>query len=69
LTITIYDALGRVVKRLDLGYQPAGVYRTRTRAAYWDGRNEVGEPVASGVYFVVLKTKEYQQMRQIVLLK
>jgi len=55
--------------RLDLGYQPAGIYRERTRAAYWDGRNDVGETVASGVYFVVLKTKEYQQMRRIVLLK
>jgi hypothetical protein len=60
---------GRVVKRLDLGYQPAGIYRTRARAAYWDGRNKVGELVANGVYFVQLQTKKYQQTRRIVLLK
>jgi len=58
-----------VVKRLDLGYQPAGIYQERARAAYWDGRNEVGEPVASGVYFVKLRTKKYQQTRRMVLLK
>jgi len=69
VTITIYDALGRVIKQLDLGYQPAGLYRTRPRAAHWDGRNEVGESVASGVYFVQLKTKGYQQTRRIILLK
>ncbi len=69
VTITIYDMRGRAVKRLDLGYQQAGLYRMRDRAAYWDGRNEVGEPVASGVYFVELRTKKYQQTRRIVLLK
>ncbi|MBI1929652.1 PD40 domain-containing protein [Candidatus Poribacteria bacterium] len=69
VSIIIYDALGRVVKRLDLGYQPAGLYQTRTRAVHWDGRNEVGEPVASGVYFVQLKAEGYQQTRRIVLLK
>ncbi|MBI1924536.1 T9SS type A sorting domain-containing protein [Candidatus Poribacteria bacterium] len=69
VTITIYDALGRPIKRLDLGYQQAGLYRTRARAAHWDGRNEVGESVASGVYFVQLKTKGYQQTQRIVLLK
>jgi len=46
-----------------------GIYRERARAAYWDGRNEVGEPVASGVYFVQLRTKKYQQTRRMVLLK
>lgn len=67
--ITIYDAQGRVVKRLDLGLKQAGLYRERSRAAYWDGRNEVGEPVASGIYFVELRTKGERLVRRIVLLK
>lgn len=69
VSITIYDVLGRMVKRLDLGYQQAGMYRTKNRAAHWDGRNESGEFVASGVYFVELKTEKYRQVRRIVLLK
>lgn len=55
VSIVIYDATGRIVRRLDIGHKYAGVYRTQDRAAHWDGRNEAGEPVASGAYFVVLK--------------
>ena len=69
VTMTIYDMGGRVVKRLDFGYQPAGIYRERARAAYWDGRNKVGELVASGVYFVELRTKKFRQTQRIVMLK
>ena len=49
VTITLYAADGRLVRTLVLGYQPAGIYRSRTRAVYWDGKNEVGEPVAEWV--------------------
>lgn len=49
--ITIYDATGRVVRQLDMGHQSAGYYAEKSRAAYWDGRNDIGERVASGVYF------------------
>ncbi|MBI1929988.1 T9SS type A sorting domain-containing protein, partial [Candidatus Poribacteria bacterium] len=69
VTITIYDAHGRVVKRIDLGYQQAGLYRTRGRATYWDGRNEVGEPVASGVYFYELAAERFRAVRRMVILK
>ena len=57
VTLTIYDIQGRVVRDLDLGHQRAGMYHTRSRAVYWDGRNEVGERVASGVYFYTLSTE------------
>ena len=57
VTLTIHSVNGTVVRRLALGYQPAGIYQTRTRAAYWDGKNEVGESVASGVYFYTLSTE------------
>lgn len=55
--VTIYDARGGVVRTLDLGHQAAGPYTSRRRAAYWDGRNDFGEPVASGVYFYTLSTE------------
>ena len=54
VSVTIYSADGRLVRTLVLGHQPAGVYQSKVRAAYWDGRNELGEPVSSGVYFYTL---------------
>ena len=55
--LTIYDLQGRVVRDLDLGHQRAGIYQSRSRAAYWDGKNAQGESVASGVYFYTLSTE------------
>ncbi|MBT5715124.1 T9SS type A sorting domain-containing protein [Candidatus Poribacteria bacterium] len=69
VTVTIYDALGLVVRRLELGIQDAGVYRATNRAAYWNGRNEQGEPAASGAYFVELSAGDVRETRRIVLLK
>ncbi len=57
VTITIYAVNGQAVRTLALGHQPAGIYQTRSRAAYWDGRNAFGEPVASGLYFYTLSTE------------
>ena len=57
VTIRIYATSGVLVRTLALGYQPAGIYQYRNRAAYWDGRNAVGESVASGVYFYTLSTE------------
>ena len=54
VTFSIYSVNGTLVRTLSLGYQAAGVYRSKSRAAYWDGRNAHGEPVASGIYFYSL---------------
>jgi len=67
--LTIYDLQGRVVRTLDLGYQGAGLYHARSRAAYWDGRNAVGEPVASGVYFYTLTAGEFSATRKLLIRK
>ena len=67
--ITIYDTKGAVVRQLDLGYQSAGYYTDRSKAAYWDGRNESGESVASGVYFYQLRTGDYTATRRMAILK
>ena len=67
--ITIYTSTGVVVRALQLGYQTAGYYTDRERAAYWDGRNAFGEQVASGIYFYQLETDEMSTMRKMVILK
>ena len=67
--ITIYNTQGVVIQTLQFGHQSAGYYTGRDRAAYWDGRNSVGERVASGVYFYQLETDEMSSMRKMVILK
>ena len=69
VTLTIYDMNGRVVRILPLGHQEAGSYRSRSRAAYWDGQNAVGEPVASGVYFYTLTAAETTLTRKMFIRK
>ena len=77
VTLTIYDIKGVIVRQLDLGHQPAGYYTDRTKAAYWDGRNVVGEQVSNGVYFYQLRVSssrsigagDYSQVRRLVIVK
>ena len=67
--LTIYDTKGVPVRQLDLGHQPAGYYTDRSKTAYWDGRNDRGEQVASGVYFYHLRAGDYTALRRMVILK
>ena len=69
VTITIYNTQGVVIRTLQFGHQSAGYYTDRDRAAYWDGRNALGEQVASGLYFYQLETDEMSLMRKMVILK
>ena len=69
VTVTIYAANGAVVRTLDLGHRRAGSYASRSRAAYWDGRNAQGEPVASGVYFYTLQAGDFSATRKMVIRK
>ena len=64
--LTIYDMRGHAVRTLAVGYRPPGVYRSRERAAYWDGRNEMGETVANGVYFYRLAAGDFSAARKMV---
>jgi hypothetical protein len=69
VTIQIYDAKGGLVRTLELGQRAAGFYRSRAYAAYWDGRNNEGEPVASGVYFYHLCAGDFSATRRMVIAK
>ena len=65
----IYAMNGALVRTLDLGHQHAGTYQSRSQAAYWDGHNEVGEPVASGVYFYTLTAGDFKATRKMIIRK
>ena len=67
--VNIYNTQGTLVRMLTLGHQSAGYYTSRSRAAYWDGRNAFGERVASGIYFYQLQTDKISPMRKMVILK
>ena len=67
--IHIYAPTGYLVRHLDLGFKRAGYYIGRSRAAYWDGRNDFGERLASGVYFYRLLTPESTAIRRMVIVK
>ncbi len=69
VTITIYDMRGNLIQTLDVGHRSAGTYYARTRAAYWDGRNNSGESVASGVYYYTFSAGEFSGTGKMLLRK
>ena len=69
VTITIRAANGNVVRTLVLGHQSAGLHQHRRRAAYWDGRNELGEPAANGIYFYTLTVGNFTSTRKMLIRK
>ena len=69
VTIRIYAVDGSLVRVLSLGHKATGSYQNRTRAAYWDGRNSIGEPVASGVYFYTLTAGDFTATRKMLIQK
>ena len=69
VTLRIYAINGKLVRTLALGHTPAGIYESRTRAAYWDGKNEVDEPVASGIYFYTLTAGDFTATRKMLIRK
>ncbi len=69
VTVRIYDATGALVRTLALGHQTAGIYQEKSRAAYWDGKNEVGESVASGLYFYTLTAGDFTATRKMLIRK
>ena len=69
VALAIYDLNGNVVRTLDIGLQMAAVYGSRSKAIYWNGRNDFGERVASGVYFYTLTTDDFSATRKMLISK
>ena len=69
VVISIYDVNGHLVRKLDLGNKEAGIYATKEKAVYWDGRNESGERVSSGVYFYQIQSDKFSKVMKLVVIK
>ena len=69
VTVVVYDATGQQIRRIDIGVQSVGDYTRKNHAIYWDGQNDFGEQVASGVYFYELITNHYDAIKKMVILK
>jgi len=69
VTIDIYNAYGTNIRHLDIGHRRAGHYTTQKTAAYWNGTNELGERMPSGVYFFTFRTNAYTATGKMVMLK
>ena len=69
ITIRIYNTSGEIIRTLFSGHQVSGYYIRRGSAAYWDGRNEFGEAVASGIYIYELETPSFKQTKKLVIIK
>ena len=69
VSVEIYDVGGRLVRMIPVGFKPVGYYFTRERAAHWDGQNEMGESVSSGVYFLQFAAGDFSATQRIVILK
>ena len=69
VSLNIYNSEGLLIRDINLGLKPAGSYRDKARAMYWNGKNQQGDPVASGVYFYRIRAGDYSQIRKMVILK
>ena len=75
VAVSIYDVSGQLIRQLDVGHQSDGIYTSKERAAYWDGKTETGETVASGIYFYSIRittsgpTTDFTSTRRMVILK
>ena len=69
VNIEIYDSVGKSVRVFELGKQESGRYYNKTKALYWDGKNQLGEHVTSGVYFYTLRADGVTDTRRLVVIK
>jgi hypothetical protein len=67
--ISIYDVSGRLVRIIDLGHKPIGAYTSRNTAAYWDGKNSIGEVVSSGIYLYTIQAGNFTATRKMLVVR
>ena len=69
VTIRIYTPTGQLIRVLSLDTVPAGDYSSQSKAAYWDGRNEMGESVSSGTYLYTINADNFSATRKMLIRK
>jgi len=65
--ITIYNSSDHLIRTLNLGYRSAGIYISKDKAAHWDGKNESGEQVSSGIYFYTIQAGDYTATKKMII--
>ncbi len=69
VSIKIYSLSGQLVRKIDLGYKPMGDYTSKDKAIYWDGTNDAGEKVSSGIYFYEIKSNNFTAVKKMIISK
>ncbi|MFC1717035.1 fibronectin type III domain-containing protein [Candidatus Poribacteria bacterium] len=69
VVIHIYSASGQLVRTIDLGFKDAGYYSTKEKTVYWDGQNDDGEQVSSGLYFYQISAGSFSAMKKMTILR
>ncbi len=69
VTVRIYSPTGQLVRRLSPGIMPAGDHSSQSEAIHWDGRNQIGEPVSSGIYLYTINAGDFSATRKMLIRK
>jgi len=69
VVVKIYSLSGLLIRTLNLGYKSAGIYTSQDKAIYWDGKNEAGERIASGIYFYTIQAEDFVATKRMVIAK
>ncbi len=67
--VKIYDCRGKIVRTIDLGGKKPGLYASKDRAVYWDGKTDLGEGVGSGVYFYTIRAGKFVATRKMIVVR
>ena len=65
--VRVHSSTGGLIRTLDLGVKEAGSYNDRMKAAYWDGTDDTGQKVSSGVYFYNVQAGRFTATRKMLL--
>jgi len=69
VVIKIHSITGQLIRTLELGRKEAGLYNDKDKSAYWDGKDNCGEFVGSGLYFYTIQAGNFVAIRKMIMLK
>ena len=67
VTVEVYNITGQRVRTIEAGYKKAGLYITKEKALFYDTRNDRGDKLSQGLYFISLKAGKYSGRQRLVI--
>ena len=67
VVVEVYNILGQKVKTIEAGWKKAGLYITKEKALFWNGKNDRGDKLSQGLYFINLKAGKYSGRQRLVI--